>query len=607
MHRNIPLNRRIPHGALVMLERSAAKVARCVLRGLGEGDLAWLPGGQMTRVLNNCLMEAIMTLTKTVAWTLAIMLGAGAPGAWVYEDDAPRGAPREKLGEVNFPVSCNAAAQKEFNRAMALFHSFWFDPAIKSFSKVLQHDPECGMAHWGIAIMSMGNPLAWPPNPKALKAGATAMADAQRVGAKSERERDYIAALAAFFKDWETTDHRPRAVAFERAMEDVAARYPQDTEAQILYALVLNATALPTDKTFANQLKAASILEPLFKKYPNHPGVAHYLIHTYDYAELVEKGLPAARVYARIAPSVPHALHMPSHIFSRLGLWREMVESNRASYLAAKSELEETTLGIGTYDALHAMDYMVFAHLQQAQDQAVKQVVDEAAAIRRVNVENFPAAYAFAAIPARFALERGDWKQAAALKLSPADLAWSKFPQAEAILVFARGLGAARSGDVTAARKDVERLQALKGAMIAAKMDYWAGQTDFQIKTVNAWIALVEKRHDEAVQLMRAAAEAEEASDKHPVTPGNVAPSRELLGEMLLTLSRPAQAFAEFERSLKRDPNRFRGLYGAARAAEASGNRQAAREYYAKLQTLTADRDTERPELAQAQTFLARQ
>jgi hypothetical protein len=322
-------------------------------------------------------MEAIMTLTKTVAWTLAIMLGAGAPGAWAYEDDAPRGAPREKLGEVNFPVSCNAAAQKEFNRAMALFHSFWFDPAIKSFSKVLQHDPECGMAHWGIAIMSVGNPLTWPPNPKAFKAGATAMADAQRVGAKSERERDYIAALAAFFKDWETTDHRPRAVAFERAIEDVAARYPQDTEAQILYALVLNATALPTDKTFANQLKAASILEPLFKKYPNHPGVAHYLIHTYDYAELAEKGLPAARAYARIAPSVPHALHMPSHIFSRLGLWREMVESNRASYLAAKSELKETTLGIGTYDALHAMDYMVFAHLQQAQDQVAKQVVDE--------------------------------------------------------------------------------------------------------------------------------------------------------------------------------------------------------------------------------------
>ena len=244
--------------------------------------------------------------------------------------------------------------------------------------------------------------------------------------------------------------------------------------------------------------------------------------------------------YADIAPSVPHVLHMPSHIFSRLGLWREMVEGNRASYLAAKAELTEKTLDIGTYDALHAMDYMVFGHLQQAQDKAAKQLLDEVAAIRKVNVENFVAAYAFAAIPARFALERGDWKQAAALKLSPADLSWGKFPQAEAILVFARGLGAARSGDVAAARKDVERLQALKEAMTAAKIGYWAGQTDFQIKTVNAWIAYAEKRHDEAVQLMRAAAELEEASDKHPVTPGNVVPSRELLGEMLMALNQPA-------------------------------------------------------------------
>ncbi|MGC1952968.1 MAG: hypothetical protein WA970_10445, partial [Gammaproteobacteria bacterium] len=416
---------------------------------------------------------------------------------------------------------------------MALFHSFWFEPAKESFAKVLEQDPECGMADWGIAIMSMGNPFAWPPNPNALKAGAAAMVEAQRVGAKSERERDYIAALATFFKDWETTDHRTRAVAFEKAMEGLTAKYPTDDEAQILYALVLNVTALPTDKTFANQLKAAAILEPLFKKYPNHPGVAHYLIHTYDYAELAEQGLPSARAYAKIAPAVPHALHMPSHIFSRVGLWPEMVESNRASYLAAKSELKETTLGIGTYDALHAMDYMVFAHLQQAQDNAAKALVDEVAAIHKVNVENIVAAYAFAAIPTRFALERGDWKQAAALKLSPADLDWSKFPQAEAILVFARGLGAARTGDVAAARQDTERLQALKKAMTAAKMDYWAGQTDFQIETVSAWTALAEKRHDEALQLMRAAAEAEDASDKHPITPGNVAPSRELLGEML--------------------------------------------------------------------------
>jgi len=548
-----------------------------------------------------------MTTGKPVAWALALLLGAGVSGMWASEGGPPRSDKPEKLGDVNFPISCSEASQEEFNRAMALFHSFWFDSAKKSFTKVLQLEPECGMAHWGISIMSMGNPFAWPPNPNALKAAAEAQAAAQRVGAKSQRERDYIAALSAFFKDWETAEHRSRALAFEKDMKGVAAKYPSDVEAQILYALVLNATALPTDKSFVNPLKAAGILEPLFKKYPNHPGVAHYLIHTYDYAELAEKGLPAARAYAGIAPSAPHALHMPSHIFSRVGLWREMVESNRASYLAAKSELAEKTLDIGTYDALHALDYMVFGHLQQAQDKAAKRLVDEVAAIRKVNVENFVAAYAFAAIPARFALEQADWRQMADLKLSPADLAWNKFPQAEAILVFARGLGAARSGDVAAARKDVERLQALKEAMTAVKIDYWAGQADFQIKTVNAWIALAEKHNDEAVQLMRTAAEAEEASDKHAVTPGNVVPSRELLGAMLMALNQPAQALAEFERSLKRDPNRFRGIYGAARAAEASGNRKAARDYYAKLQVLTVDRDAERPELVHARAFLAGQ
>ncbi|PTR15994.1 hypothetical protein C8R31_1028 [Nitrosospira sp. Nsp2] len=548
-----------------------------------------------------------MARAKTASWILAIILTFGAAGVWAHDEHEPvGGASPEKLGEVNFPVSCNAEAQKEFNRAMALAHSFWFDPAINWFGTVLRHDTTCAMAYWGVALMSLGNPFTWPPGAKAWNAGAIALAHARRIPAHTEREQDYIAALAILFNDWETTDYRPRALAYEKAMKGVASRYPSDTEAQVLYALALNATAVPTDKTFASQLKAASILEPLFKKYPNHPGVAHYLIHTYDYAELAEKGLPAARIYAMIAPSVPHALHMPSHIFARVGLWPEMVESNQASYRAARSELKDATLGVGAYDSLHAMDYMVFAHLQQAQDKAARRLVDEARSIRKVNVENFPAAYAFAAIPSRFALERSDWKGAAALELSPAELAWNKFPQAEAILVFARGLGAARSGNTSSAREDVARLQALKEAMTAAKLDYWAGQADFQIKTVNAWLALADKRNDEAVRLMRAAAEAEEASDKHPVTPGNVAPSRELLAEMLLELDRPAEAFAEFERSLKRDPNRFRSIAGAARAAEMAGNRNDARDYYGKLQTVAADHDSERPELVRGKAVLGK-
>jgi len=302
---------------------------------------------------------------------------------------------------------------------------------------------------------------------------------------------------------------------------------------------------------------------------------------------------------------VPHALHMPSHIFSRVGLWEELVEGNRVSYRAAMNELTEKTLGVGAYDALHAMDYMVFGHLQQAQDKAAQKVADEVASIRKVNVENFVAAYAFASIPSRITLEHNNWEKAAALELSPPDLAWQKFPQAEAILVFARGLGAARSGKLESARRDARRLEALKEAMTAAKLGYWAGQADFQIRTVNGWIAFGEKRHDEALRLMRSAAEVEEASDKHPVTPGNVVPSRELLAEMLMALGQPAQALDEYERSLKRDPNRFRAIYGAGRAAEAAGKVDAARNYYRQLRELTAKRDSERPEIAYASAFLA--
>jgi tetratricopeptide (TPR) repeat protein len=541
-----------------------------------------------------------MTRRTPLSCLLSSFLLLGFALACAHEDEDATGNPPEKLGEVTFPVSCNAEAQKEFNRAMALFHSFWFDPAKKSFGKVLEHDPGCGMAQWGIAFMSMGNPFAWPANANGMKNAEAALGEAQRIGVKSDRERDYVAALAQFLKDWESVDHRTRAVAFEKSMEGVATRYPEDDEAKILHALLLDATALASDKTFANQLRAGAILEPLYTRYPHHPGVAHYLIHTYDYAELAEKGLPFARVYADIAPSVPHALHMPSHIFSRVGLWQEMIEGNRASYRAAKAEMSETNLGIGVYDALHAMDYMVFGLLQQGQDEAALELANEVAAISNVNTENFVAAYALASIPARTALEHGDWKQAAALKLSPSTLSWNKYPQAEAILVFARGLGAARTGDVEAARADAKRLETLKEAMSA----YWANQADFQIKAVNAWISAAQGRKDEALSLMRASAQAEEASDKHPVTPGNVVPSRVLLGEMLLSMNQPAEALREFQQSLRRDPNRFRTISGAARAAEAAGNAKAAREYYGRLLALTTNRDSERPEITYAAAYM---
>ncbi len=554
-------------------------------------------------------MSTIFRFLTALVLGLGVLVGTAVvgPPASAHDDDGDAGYQgKEQLGHVNFPVSCNKEAQREFNRGMALFHSFWFTPAIDSFKKVAALDPSCGMAHWGVAIMSMGNPFAWPPTPKALDSAAAAMADAERIGAKSERERGYIAALSVFFRNRDTEPHRARAVALQKAFEGLAGRYPQDDEAQILNALLLDATALPTDKTFANQLKAAAILEPMFKKLPDHPGVAHYLIHTYDYAELADRGLASARIYAGIAPSVPHALHMPSHIYSRVGAWPDMVEGNRRSYLAAKAELKDATMAVGTYDALHAMDYMVFGELQQAHDDSAAAIVRETAAIKKVNVENFPAAYAFAAIPSRFALERRDWKAAAALSLSPANLSWDKFPQAESVLVFSRGLGAARAGNLEQARRDLQRLEDLKAAMVAAKVGYWPSQSEFQIKGVAAWIALAEGQHAQALALMTEAADLEEASDKHPVTPGNVIPSRELLGEMLMALNRPADALVEFQRSLKRDPNRYQTIAGAARAARATGAKDEAAKLYRELVALGDKAQSRRPELAEAKSFLGK-
>lgn len=535
---------------------------------------------------------------------IAAIVAAMAFPAAAHDDGEEAYRGNERLGHVEFRVACNPKAQAEFNRGMALFHSFWFTPAIKSFRGVLANDPSCAMAHWGIAFMSLGNPFAWPANPKAVESGAAALAEAERMGVKTERERDYIAALAVYYRNRDSEPHRARAVALQKAFESLAARYPDDDEAQILHALLLDATALPTDKTFANQKRAAAILEPLFRKHPDHPGVAHYLIHTYDYAELAEKGLSSARVYADIAPSVPHALHMPSHIYSRVGLWPEMVEGNRRSYLAAKAELENSSMGVGTYDALHAMDYMAFGELQQARDEEAGKIVRETAGLQKVNVENFPAAYAFAAIPSRYALERRDWKQAAALKLSPSGLAWEKFPQAESVLVFSRALGAARLGMAGPARQDLKRLEELKAAMVAANIAYWPSQTDFQIRAIAAWIALAENQPSQALELMRQAADMEDASDKHPVTPGNVVPSRLLLGEMLLELKRPAEALVELKRSLARDPNRYQTIAAAARAARAAGDTSAASRYYAELVRLGEKAQARRPELAEARDFL---
>jgi tetratricopeptide (TPR) repeat protein len=541
--------------------------------------------------------------------------------------DHDHGTPQE-LGKVDFPVSCTDEAQAEFNRGMAMLHSFWFAPAIQSFNTVAELDPTCAMAHWGIAMSRMGNPFTWPLAGKALDDGWAAVTTAHEVGAKTPREQAYLDAVLVFYNQsgpiepttpalsyacaiepyicTQSLDHRERASAYTAFMAQLAQAYPEDTEAQIFYALALIATASPADKSYANQLKAVEILEPIFAEQPYHPGVAHYIIHSNDVPALAQYGLDAARRYSEIAPDAPHALHMPAHIFTRLGYWDESIQMNRASAEAAWDELSAThEQGAGSYNALHAMDYLMYAHLQLAQDEAAKAVLDQIYAIEQLDVENFVAAYAFAAIPARYALERGDWTAAAALQLHPQNLAWEKFPQAEAVLVFARGLGAARNGDVEAARADVERIQALRESMVAINQTYWTGQADIQVKEIEAWIALAEGQQDEALILMREAAALEDATEKHPVTPGPFVPAHELLGEMLLSLEQPADALAEFEVSQQLEPNRFRGWYGAARAAEAAGEVEKARAFYEQLASLTANADSERAELAIAQAFLA--
>jgi tetratricopeptide (TPR) repeat protein len=452
------------------------------------------------------------------------------------------------------------------------------------------------MAGWGLAMTLLGNPLASPPTSKALQDGWVVIEKARAIGTRVPRERDYIDAMAAFYKDADTVDHRTRALAYEKAMERVAARYPDDREAAVFYALALNMTLVPTDKTYANQLKAAAILEKVFAEQPNHPGVAHYLIHSYDFPALAPRGLNAARRYAAIAPSAPHALHMPSHIFTRLGYWKESVDTNRASAAVARDH--------GNW--LHAMDYMTYGHLQMAQDGEARRALEAVQALGLPNNEYIGSAYAFAAVPARYALERRRWADASTLRLHPSEFPWSRWPMAEAVNAYARGLGAARTGDAAGARREAERLSSLRDTLATAKQNYWAEQAEIQRQVVLAWVTRVEGKPAEALELMQKAVELEDKSEKHPVTPGPILPARELLGDMLLEMNRPTQALRAFEASARVEPNRFHGLAGAGRAAALAGDVERARTHYEKLLVLAAQADSERPELQLARALLGR-
>lgn len=504
----------------------------------------------------------------------------------------------DQLGKVSFSTSCSASVQADFDRAVALLHSFWLDAAGKAFAAVAQADSGCAMAHWGTAMVKLGNPLGVPQPRKALEEGAEAIRRAKAAGPRTARERGFVEALETFYRDFDAVDHRTRALAYEKAMERLARQFPDDREAAVFYALSLNMTALPTDKTYANQLRAAAILEKVFAEQPQHPGVAHYLIHSYDYPPIAARGLGAARRYASIAPASPHARHMPSHVFTRVGAWEESVESNRSSAAVADQASK-----------LHAQDYMVYGHLQLGQVAQARKVMEEVRAVPAINMQHplvFASGYAIAAIPARYALERGQWAEAAALTLPASEFEWSRWPQAEALVVFARALGAARAGNVATARQDLERLDALHAALTGMKQGYWAGEVDIQRQIVRAWSALAEGKTDEAIRLMRAAADAEDLTEKHIVSPGRLVPARELLGELLLEANRAPEALAAFEASQTREPNRLRGYLGVARAAKAAGETAKARASYERLVQLTTRADTEGAEIKEARAFLGR-
>lgn len=489
------------------------------------------------------------------------------------------------LGKVSFPTSCSPKVQPQFERAVAMLHSFWYSAGEKAFRDVLKDDPQCAIATWGIASILMSNPLAGQgASPKGAEQARAVIDEGRRIRAKTERERDYIEAVATYYRDFESRSEKERQVARAQAYEALARRYADDDEAQIFSALYIAGTQTQADQTYTPYLKAAAILEEEFKKFPDHPGVAHYLIHCYDAPPIAEKGLAAARRYASIAPAAPHALHMPSHIFTRVGAWEESAATNLRSVEAARAGNEPD-------EAYHASDYMVYAYLQLARDADARRTIDEAMKVGGAS-SRFVTPYATAAMPARYAFERGAWQEAA--KLQPAG---STYPFVEAITYFARSVGRARSGDLPAARKDAEQLESLHDALLTAKNSYWATEVEVQRLAAAGWIALGEGNSEDALKLMRAAADLEDRNEKHIVTPGRIVPARELLGDMLLEVRQPEAALKEFEASQRREPNRFRNYLGSARAAQMAGDRAKAAAYYQKLAILAKDADTERPEL----------
>jgi hypothetical protein len=508
-----------------------------------------------------------------------------------------------QFGKVAFGLSCQEKVRADFNLATALLHSFEYTEAEKVFAKIIDEDPECLMAYWGVA-MSNFHPLWAPPTKEELEKGSKTITLARKIDSSSDKESAYLEAVAVMYDDWNRLDHKARMLKFEKAAEEIYARYPDDKEAAIFYALALRAASDPTDKSFTKQKKAGAILNALFPKEPNHPGVAHYLIHTYDYPELAELALPAARKYASIAATSAHALHMPSHIFTRLGLWEEAAASNINSISAAQCYAEKSGMKGHWDEELHGIDYLVYAYLQQGKDELAKAQLDYLSTIEVVYPLSNKNAYTFASVPTRYALERKDWQAASRLKFHPANFPWDKFLWERSLVSFGKVLGNLHTSNRKEAEQAMAELKDSHAGLLEQRRTYEANHVHIQLKAAEAWLNFSSGNRKDAVRLMTEAADMEDATDKHPVTPGEVVPARELLADLLMEMGEFGKALETYEADLARHPGRFNGIYGAALAAQKSGNKEKAILYFRQLKTVAGQADTKRPELNIAETFL---
>ena len=534
--------------------------------------------------------------TLSPRWLVALAATTLPFAALAHGDDLA--AKNAKLGKVLFKTTCTPEAQKQFERALAMLHSFHFPETVKAFTAIPQTDPDCAIAYWGMAISQRPNPLVGPWDAATLKRGYDLVQKGQSIGAKSERERDWLAAIKVFYQGYETVDQDTRTRNYEQAMDALSKKYPDDVEAKVFHALALN--EIFDHKSMEPLLKAIAILTPLDKKYPDHPGITHYLIHSYDFAPIAQKGLPAADKYARIAPAAPHAQHMPSHIYSMVGKWNESIASNISAVKVSEQYAADNKMDGVLAGVPHSYDFMQYAYLQLGQDQKAKDLIEKANAVKKVIGPVSAGNTARAAVPARYMLERQDWKGAAQLPLLN-----TPFPPAEAITHFARAMGAARSGDPAGAQADIDKMSGLREGLLKANQGYWAEQIEVQIIAARAWQAQARGNAEEAFKLMSAAADLEDSTAKHVAMENRLYPMRELFGDMLMAQGQSGAALLAYEQSMKAAPERLRGYYGAAKAAEATGDKAKASGYYAKLAQLTRNGDGTRAELKEVKVRVA--